>query len=306
MSSLCATPNRNVLSQIESLPARRVTPMYDFRTTILVPSVDKVPYLIAIFRALTNVGMGCRICTDPEELERGRRTIQGDVFLLDATGEARAGAQRLAARLRAARPCFVALLVDASATGGGDTGADICLDAGMEPAGLAAALFSEVSRWQGYAAVRTRTDAGEAPASPAVQEGPTPFARDPYPPGTDWTRSRPERQWTLKEDAWYLVAPTGQTLRLSGAERRLMLRLLHARDCFLSHEAVEADSSEGSLRSRRLVGKVVSGLRLKCHLKRLVLPIHSLRGAGYQFAAMLVAEDAPQDPQRQPGDDAIA
>lgn len=106
--------------------------------------------------------------------------------------------------------------------------------------------------------------------------------------------------WQLTNKGWSLMAPSGQALSLTTAERSLVLKFAQAPEKRLSREALslamapqgDADDSE---RRGRFVDVMISRMRRKATAQRLRLPIKAVHGWGYMFTADLIVDpDTPE------------
>ena len=93
--------------------------------------------------------------------------------------------------------------------------------------------------------------------------------------------------WSLLEGGWILVAPGGTELHLSAQERTLVTALFEASGSAVSRQALAAllnPGNSGEFELRR-IDVLVSRLRAKAQSSGLKLPVLSVRGQGYVFAA---------------------
>lgn len=168
------------------------------------------------------------------------------------------------------------------------SGADACLDTEVSSLELAAVFQSLLRR-----------TADNAPPPNTLSE----------PSMATWpqTRSTPESRlqaiessaaasggWRLTSKGWGLMAPTGQTLSLTTAERSLLLRFAHAPDKRLARDTLSADMAGGdgtdSERRGRFVDVMISRMRRKAAAQRVRLPIKAVHGWGYMFTADLIVD----------------
>jgi len=95
--------------------------------------------------------------------------------------------------------------------------------------------------------------------------------------------------WELRDQDWTLVSPAGVPLSLSANERLIVRALLDLAGRSISRAelaerlAVETDAGRSS--SARSIDVIVSRLRRKAEMAGLVLPIRTVYGSGYLFAA---------------------
>lgn len=156
-------------------------------------------------------------------------------------------------------------------------GADACLDVttgGLELAAVFQSLLRRVPEAAPppYDPVASRTGNAEHPAASADSE-------PSFPPG-----------WRLASKGWTLIAPTGQQLALTTAERGFLLRLIQAPDKKVSRDTLIADglqsgeAADGERRGR-FVDVMISRMRRKAAAVHMRLPIKAVHGWGYMFTA---------------------
>jgi DNA-binding response OmpR family regulator len=91
----------------------------------------------------------------------------------------------------------------------------------------------------------------------------------------------------LQDGGWILVAPDGASLHLSAQERTFLIALMDAAGSAVSRQALAElflPDSPGGFELRR-IDVLVSRLRAKAQSAGLKLPVLSVRGQGYVFAA---------------------
>ncbi|SDZ68520.1 DNA-binding response regulator, OmpR family, contains REC and winged-helix (wHTH) domain [Variovorax sp. YR266] len=93
-------------------------------------------------------------------------------------------------------------------------------------------------------------------------------------------------RWTLKEGDWILCDPDGRGLRLTMSERAIVACLFKQRNKPVDRSQL-ATALGGDLENFDLqrVDAVVSRLRRKALAAGMSLPLHAVRGTGYQFQA---------------------
>ena len=141
-------------------------------------------------------------------------------------------------------------------------GADACLPADVSGLELAAALQALVRRYSAH------ENAGAAPAAQPPEPG--------------------QETWRLANKGWTLISPAGQLLGLTTGERDFLSRLVHAPDRKVSRDAFladEPDEAGAGMARRRFVDVMISRLRRKAAARQMVLPIRTVHGWGYMFAA---------------------
>ncbi len=172
-------------------------------------------------------------------------------------------------------------------------GADACLDVGASGMELAA-VFQSLLRRIAEVAPPAATEAA-APKLAAV-EAASPAAEPAEPPSA--APSVPG--WRLASKGWSLVAPNGQELTLTTAERSFLLRLVRAPDKKVSRETLIADgvqsgeAADGERRGR-FVDVMISRMRRKAAVNHMRLPIKAVHGWGYMFTADVVEEAGTPD-----------
>lgn len=99
-----------------------------------------------------------------------------------------------------------------------------------------------------------------------------------------------DSSWLLVDEAWTLLSPAGESVRLTTTERAFMLALAQSPDAKVSHQellsCLNYDNEIDSVRVNRL-GVLVSRLRRKFEAKGMQLPLKSLHKWGYMFTAPL-------------------
>lgn len=100
------------------------------------------------------------------------------------------------------------------------------------------------------------------------------------------TAPRGTGRWILKEGDWILHAPDGRSLRLTMSERAIVASLFKQRNKPVDRTqlatALGGDPEHFDLQR---VDAVVSRLRRKATAAGMSLPLHAVRGTGYQFQA---------------------
>jgi len=169
-------------------------------------------------------------------------------------------------------------------------GADACLDTGAGGLELAA-VFQSLLRRVAEQAMGAAAACDDAPAPRTV-----PIESSPAEPAAEPAMAAVAPGWRLTSKGWTLIAPDGQELALTTAERGFLLRLVRAPDKKVSRETLIADgvqsgeAAEGERRGR-FVDVMISRMRRKATAHHMRLPIKAVHGWGYMFTAD-VAEDA--------------
>ncbi|MEO6959441.1 MAG: hypothetical protein ABI081_05585 [Burkholderiaceae bacterium] len=111
---------------------------------------------------------------------------------------------------------------------------------------------------------------------------------------TDESRTPPRDSsahggWSLDEQAWVLVDPTGARVPLTTGERAFVLTLFNAPDLRAEHDdliaAVDACSETATHATSQVrLGVLVSRLRQKFRRRGINLPLKSVHRWGYMFA----------------------
>ena len=166
------------------------------------------------------------------------------------------------------------------------SGADACLDTYISGLELAAVFQSLMRRLPDTlpAPVAEPAASLSAPATAAAESSPS--AAEVTVPASG--------SWRLTSKGWALMAPTGQTLSLTTAERSLLLRFAHEPDKRISRDALSLDTPAGegteSDRRGRFVDVMISRMRRKAAAQRVRLPIKAVHGWGYMFTADLIVD----------------
>ena len=210
-------------------------------------------------------GYGFRVafaCDNAAAFYRRLQEQPCDIVILDAHLPGEDGFS-VATRLRALSPVGIVMLTGRSAledrVRGLEGGADVYMTAGR-PA---------------------RTELGDPqPGAPhAAGQAPRPADAE--------TRTPAESSWSLQDGGWILVAPDGASLHLSAQERTFLMALMDAAGSAVSRQALAElflPESPGGFELRR-IDVLVSRLRAKAQSAGLKLPVLSVRGQGYVFAA---------------------
>jgi DNA-binding response OmpR family regulator len=101
------------------------------------------------------------------------------------------------------------------------------------------------------------------------------------------TADRGSQNWSLQDGGWILVSPDGVTLHLSAQERVFLNALIEASGNVVSRQALSelfSPSNPSEFELRR-IDVLVSRLRAKAQAGGMKLPVLSVRGQGYVFAA---------------------
>ncbi|MBB4312977.1 response regulator transcription factor [Roseospira marina] len=93
-----------------------------------------------------------------------------------------------------------------------------------------------------------------------------------------------EAAWLFDAEAWTLISPDGETVRLSGAEYGVLWRLTETPGQPVSRDRLfEALHKPQSGPEDRSLDVLVSRLRRKFSVSAFKLPVRSVRGVGYVF-----------------------
>lgn len=167
------------------------------------------------------------------------------------------------------------------------SGADACLDTYTSGLELAAVFQSLMRRLPGNAPAKlpepeSQTAAVSMPAPDALHQTAEP-------------NSSSSSAWRLTSKGWALMAPTGQTLSLTTAERSLLLRFAHEPDKRISRDAQSPETlamgeTSESERRGRFIDVMISRMRRKAAAQRVRLPIKAVHGWGYMFTADLLVD----------------
>lgn len=100
------------------------------------------------------------------------------------------------------------------------------------------------------------------------------------------TAARATGRWTLAEGNWLLCDPAGQAMRLTASERAVVTTLLKERGKAVDRQrlAIALGGDPGEFDFQR-IDAVVSRLRRKATQCGMSLPLHAVRGMGYEFHA---------------------
>ncbi|CZZ94281.1 two-component response regulator [Bordetella ansorpii] len=168
------------------------------------------------------------------------------------------------------------------------SGADSCIDMQSDSLELAASLLA-LNR-------RLRLD--------TVCAEPVPLGVDPIQADS----ASAGRGWRLVNDGWNLVAPNDSVLALNVSERQLLIELLGSPGKQLKRldgdkQALGGSDPSNSIkrRSRRNLDLIISRLRRKAAAQDIDLPIRSVRGEGYVFAADHVDDAASRSSAQDAG-----
>lgn len=172
------------------------------------------------------------------------------------------------------------------------SGADACLDAQITGLELAAVFQSLMRRI-------ADTSLAQSAAEPIVPAQPNHLSASDARMNAIDTSAASAGGWRLTSKGWALMAPTGQMLSLTTAERSLLLRFANAPDKRLSRDSLSQDMTTGdgaeSDRRGRFVDVMISRMRRKAAAQRVRLPIKAVHGWGYMFTSdLLVDTDIPE------------
>ena len=167
-------------------------------------------------------------------------------------------------------------------------GADACLDtsaSGLELAAVFQSLLRRVADIMSPATAEPVTAPKMVPIESSVVAEPVEAA---------------VAGWRLASKGWTLIAPAGQELALTTAERGFLLRLVRAPDKKVSRDTLIADgmqsgeASDGERRGR-FVDVMISRMRRKAAAHQMRLPIKAVHGWGYMFTADVVEDAGASD-----------
>jgi two-component system, OmpR family, response regulator PhoP len=108
--------------------------------------------------------------------------------------------------------------------------------------------------------------------------------------------SQTQKSWTLKEGGWVFCDPAGHALRLTTAERALLLCLLQMRGSPVSRDAlISTLGGNPRFADPHRIDVLINRLRQKARTVSMGLPLHSVRSKGYMLAvdASLVSQEDP-------------
>jgi len=195
-----------------------------------------------------------------------------DVVILDANVPGDDGFA-VATRLRAGYPVGIVMLTGRGAledrVRGLEGGADIYVTKPVDLLELSSIIRSLARRMR-MSGVARGIAAAAAPQPPAAA------------PATQQQAS-----WSLQDGGWILASPEGPSLHLSAQERIFLNALISAAGNVVSRQELSElfnpdDPSEFELRR---IDVLVSRLRAKAQASGVKLPLISVRGQGYVFAA---------------------
>lgn len=221
---------------------------------------------------LTEAGIACKICTNPFELALGVNRRKRRVFLIDAVCDQTYDPFLLAGILRCADASYIALVIDenrkSSLARATRCGANLWLSV-HTPAESIGRLF--ITHAIGL------PDSGKV-AKPALP--PTcrnePSKALPAAPVKEGT-------WRLIDAGWMLIAPSGQSVILSPAERDL-IRCFHETPATPINGRVFSNMAlDRTTRQHRSLTMVISRLQAKCRMHGFGLPIVKQGTDGYLF-----------------------
>ncbi|WP_233235170.1 response regulator transcription factor [Bordetella sp. LUAb4] len=211
-------------------------------------------------------GYGFRVsfaCGNSADFYRQIETQPCDVVILDANVQGGEDGFSVATRLRALHPVGIVMLTGRAAledrVRGLEGGADIYMTKPVDLLELSSVIRS--------LARRMRLSRGPAPT-----------------PGADRSASQ---AWSLQDGGWILVSPEGASLHLSAQERLFLNALMEASGNVVSRQALSElfNPTNPSDFELRRIDVLVSRLRAKAQSSGMKLPVLSVRGQGYVFAA---------------------
>jgi len=211
-------------------------------------------------------GYGFRVafaCDNAAAFYRRLQEQPCDIVILDAHLPGEDGFS-VATRLRALSPVGIVMLTGRSAledrVRGLEGGADVYMTKPVDLLELSSVIRSLARRMR--------------------------LARAPNPTAAE-TRAPADSSWSLQDGGWILVAPDGASLHLSAQERTFLIALMDAAGSAVSRQVLAElflPDSPGGFELRR-IDVLVSRLRAKAQSAGLKLPVLSVRGQGYVFAA---------------------
>jgi DNA-binding response OmpR family regulator len=210
-------------------------------------------------------GYGFRVnfaCGSAADFYRHMESQPCDVVILDANVQGSEDGFSVATRLRALHPVGIVMLTGRGAledrVRGLEGGADIYITKPVDLLELSSVIRSLARR------MRLSRNPAQQPAA-----------------------ERGSQNWSLQDGGWILVSPDGGSLHLSAQERLFLNALLEASGNVVSRQALSelfspVNPSEFELRR---IDVLVSRLRAKAQSSGMKLPVLSVRGQGYVFAA---------------------
>jgi len=107
------------------------------------------------------------------------------------------------------------------------------------------------------------------------------------------SRTLSSGRWLLRDQAWRLQTPAGQTIQLTTSERTFMLKLINGADRSAPHaELLQGSGRLADHASAKIrLGVLVSRLRRKVAAHGTELPIKSLHSWGYMFTDHIAVHD---------------
>ncbi|CAB3640886.1 hypothetical protein A6I77_15900 [Achromobacter xylosoxidans] len=212
-------------------------------------------------------GYGFRVafaCDNAAAFYRRLQEQPCDIVILDAHLPGEDGFS-VATRLRALSPVGIVMLTGRSAledrVRGLEGGADVYMTKPVDLLELSSVIRSLARRMR--------------------------LAKAPRPADAETRAAAADTSWSLQDGGWILVAPDGASLHLSAQERTFLMALMDAAGSAVSRQALAElflPDSPGGFELRR-IDVLVSRLRAKAQSAGLKLPVLSVRGQGYVFAA---------------------
>jgi DNA-binding response OmpR family regulator len=209
-------------------------------------------------------GYGFRVgfaCANSADFYRQMESQPCDVVILDANVQGSEDGFSVATRLRALHAVGIVMLTGRAAledrVRGLEGGADIYMTKPVDLLELSSVIRSLARRMR---------------LSRGVPTG-----------GGD----RGTQAWSLQDGGWILVSPEGASLHLSSQERVFLSALIDASGNVVSRQALSelfSPSNPSEFELRR-IDVLVSRLRAKAQSSGMKLPVLSVRGQGYVFAA---------------------
>ncbi|OZI44558.1 hypothetical protein CEK29_07500 [Bordetella genomosp. 5] len=205
-------------------------------------------------------------CADAASFYRNLQSQPCDIVILDANVPGEDGFS-VATRLRALSPMGIVMLTGRGAledrVRGLEGGADVYLTKPVDLLELSSVIRSLARR------MRLARGGAATTGQTMVEAG------------------RPSAQWSLQEGGWVLVGPEGVSLHLNAQERIFLMTLLDSAGKAVTRqvlaEIIQPDNPDDF--EPRRVDVMVSRLRAKAQSAGFKLPVLSVRGQGYVFAA---------------------
>ncbi|MCQ9615391.1 helix-turn-helix domain-containing protein [Paenalcaligenes niemegkensis] len=268
--------------------------MYKLDITLMVLSQPASPAsikLMRLFYYFSGIGLNCRISTSPSELFSSRPFRRKHVVIVDGTDPSVYDVYTIASSLRTDHLSFVVLLLNddeySTESSGSFLDVDLCLSIRIHQLLIAEKIVAAMcGEYQQYELPSADIQHGqpallpELPSNPILDISQERKVTSQVSPAL---KQQKHEAWSLKNQGWELVAPTGRVIVLARAERKLMHGFITSPWGLVTFQDFDGWQSELHKPYSESLAGVVANLRRKFRTSGTSVPIYSRRGVGYFF-----------------------